>query len=329
MQDAKRRGSRFGTRCRLVGSPLAAVLLCGVAGCTTLDKPESAGAATPGISAPKENETFPNLGSVPDQAPPVRSAAERQEQLDVLAADRSIGQSSDGASKPEPGSPPPPQPAPQSIPAEPAAISGAAESPAPSASLPVTNLPAEPAASYSQNTIPNVPFTYQQPGARPASYASGAVMVDMSAVDGGASGADATTVVGGYPAAPTAAYAPPPPGATPAAVIYFADGSAGLDPDDRQVLQSVLALHRQQGGAFRIVGHASRDGRSGESAAEQRANMAMSWARANAVASELIRNGVDPGAVQTVGAGDSQLLYAESSPTGIAANRRAEIYFVY
>jgi outer membrane protein OmpA-like peptidoglycan-associated protein len=249
MPHASRRENRFGSRSRLFGSLLAAVGLCVLAACTALEQPESAGNATPGISAPPANETFPNLGSVPDQAPVARSSEERQKELETLSADRTAGGSPDG-------------------------------------------------------------------------------MADMGAVDGRTDDTATTTVVGGYPAAASAAYAPLP-GATPAAVIYFADGSAGLDDEDRRALQNMLAYHRQQGGAFRIVGHASRDGRSTESAAAARANMEMSWARANAVASELIRNGIDPGAVQTVGAGDSQPRYVETSPTGIAANRRAEIYFVY
>ncbi|MGE3968216.1 MAG: OmpA family protein [Dongiaceae bacterium] len=309
MRHASRRENRFGSRSRLFGSLLATVGLCVLAACTALEQPQSAGNTTPGISAPPANETFPNLGSVPDQAPAARSSEERQKELETLSADRTAGQSPDGVAAPGPGeAPPPPQPAPEPMAGEPVA-------PAP--------LPAPAPASAAQNA----PFAYQQPAGRPASYASGTVMVDMGAVDGRASDTE-TTVVGGYPAAASAAYAPLP-GATPAAVIYFADGSAGLDDEDRRALQNMLAYHRQQGGAFRIVGHASRDGRSTESAAAARANMEMSWARANAVASELIRNGIDPGAVQTVGAGDSQPRYVETSPTGIAANRRAEIYFVY
>ncbi len=314
MQHASRRENRFGARSRLFGSLLAAVGLCVLAACTALEQPESAGNATPGISAPPANETFPNLGSVPDQAPAARSHEERQKELETLSADRTAGQSPDGVAPPAPGEPPPPpQPAPEPIAGEPMA-------PSP--------LPAPAPAPLTQNAMPNAPFAYQEPAGRPASYAGGTVMVDMGAVDGRSYDAETTTVVGGYPAATSAAYAPLP-GATPAAVIYFADGSAGLDDEDRRALQNMLAYHRQQGGAFRIVGHASRDGRSTESAAAARANMEMSWARANAVASELIRSGIDPGAVQTVGAGDSQPRYVETSPTGIAANRRAEIYFVY
>jgi len=273
MQHASRRDSRFGSRIRFFESLLVAVGLSVLAACTTLEQPKSSGNQAPGISAPPANETFPNLGSVPDQAPPTRTSTERQQELETLSADRAAGHAPDGVAAPAPGEPPPPpQPSPGPIGAE-----AGTPSPAP--------------APLAQNAMPNAPLPSQQPAGRAASA--------------------------------------PLPGATPAAVIYFADGSAGLDDEDRRALQDMLAYHWQQGGAFRIVGHASRDGRSAESTAEEQANMEISWARANAIASELIRNGIDPNAVQTIGVGDTQPLYVETSPTGIAANRRADIYFVY
>lgn len=341
MRDAKRGESRFGVERPLGRSLLFCMLPLAFAACTAIEPSETNAGGTPGITAPSGNETFPNLGSVPDQAPPAPSSAERTEVLEGLSADREQGQHTDqelggesaGATIP----PSPPQPAPAAIPGEPAAPSfgatpppsaptsdGSMESPAPEASLPSASASA---ATSGQNVIPAGPFAYHQSGLRPATYASGAVTVDMKALDGGSPGSYPTTVVGGS-GAPAVAVALQPPG-MPAAVIYFGDGSAELDAEDRSVLEGLLAVHRRQGGAFRVIGHASRDGRSAESAAAERANMEMSWARANAVARELVRNGVDPGAVETVGAGDSQLRYTESSPTGIAANRRAEIYLVF
>jgi len=167
----------------------------------------------------------------------------------------------------------------------------------------------------------------------PASYASNAVTVDMSAVD---RGGGAPTF---YPNAMANAYTPPAlpsmipprtsfaPGAAggPAGMIYFGEGGAKLDASDRDVLKSVAAIYRQRGGVIRVVGHSSRDGAA--TYAAQQANLQLSWARANAVARELARDGVDPGAIQADGLGDSQPVYLESTAAGRAANRRVEIYF--
>jgi outer membrane protein OmpA-like peptidoglycan-associated protein len=178
---------------------------------------------------------------------------------------------------------------------------------------------------------------YQQPTALPASYAGNAVTVDMGAVDRGG-GAPSF-----YPTAMSQAYVPPPtpatlaqpapmpmpnsPGAAggPAGIIYFAEGGAALDARDREVLKSVAAIYRQRGGIVRIVGHSSQDGAT--SLAAQQANLEVSWARANAVARQLAKDGVDPGAIQADAVGANQPLYLETSGAGGAANRRVEIYF--
>jgi len=51
-----------------------------------------------------------------------------------------------------------------------------------------------------------------------------------------------------------------------------------------------------------------------------------SQARANAVAKELIREGVPASRVLVEAVGDSQPVYYESMPQGEAGNRRAEIF---
>jgi outer membrane protein OmpA-like peptidoglycan-associated protein len=184
--------------------------------------------------------------------------------------------------------------------------------------------------AYYQTYQPSQPSA-QPSTLRPASYASDAVTVDMSAVDRGG-GAPSF-----YPSAMSDAYAPVPTmtqpamayspgsGGGPAGMIYFGEGGAKLDGSDREVLKSVAAIYRQRGGVIRVVGHSSRDGAADD--AGQQANLKLSWARANAVARELARDGIDPGAIQADALGDSQPIYLETTAAGRAANRRVEIYF--
>ena len=190
-----------------------------------------------------------------------------------------------------------------------------------------------PPATTVASVVPSGPFPYQSASSRPATYASGAVTVDMSAIDGGGASPYYPASLANAYAPPTysqpAAYAPATGAGGPAGMIYFGKGAAGLDASAREVLQSVAAIYRQRGGYIRLVGHASQDGGSAADFAAQQANLQLSWARANAVARELARQGVDPGAIETAAVGDSQPLYVESSATGEAANRRVEIYLVY
>ncbi len=490
------------------GRPLlAGLFMLGVAGCTSMSADEAAQPPADGSAAaippPSSNESFPNLGSVPDQAPAVPSAAERQTVIEGLSSDRSHAHYTDqelngntgGAAlappepapapeiistepapeaaptqpvetlpetpseeqpeaaaptedqpasatpsetqplaeppAPEPSSseatpdasapaaaeattvppasepltqassamtapppaapaadgPPPPEPQVAAVPAPAAAVPATSEPTAPStASMPsqpasagvplpgqpgtvvppvntampstlpapstmpaqpaitaepiasppmpaATAMPAMPPATTVASGVPSGPFPYQSASSRPATYASGAVTVDMSAIDGGGAQPYYPASLANAYAPPAysqpAAYAPGPGAGGPAGMIYFGEGAAGLDASDRAVLQSVAAIYRQRGGYIRLVGHASQDGGGAADFAAQQANLQLSWARANAVARELARQGVDPGAIETAAVGDSQPAYVESSATGEAANRRVEIYLVY
>jgi outer membrane protein OmpA-like peptidoglycan-associated protein len=125
-----------------------------------------------------------------------------------------------------------------------------------------------------------------------------------------------------YGAAPTyASYGQAYAGGQPMALIYFDEGSARLGPDDQNVLRQIAGMQRRYGGVVHVVGHAS----TGTGSAQQ-ANQRVSQARADAVAQQLVSYGVPPAAIQTVAAGDSQPLFAETAPSGEAANRRAEVY---
>ncbi len=76
----------------------------------------------------------------------------------------------------------------------------------------------------------------------------------------------------------------------------------------------------------RVVGHASR--RTGDMSYGRHiaANFNVSIDRANAVARELTRLGVEPSRLLVEAVGDSQPRYHESMPSGESENRRVEIF---
>jgi outer membrane protein OmpA-like peptidoglycan-associated protein len=116
-------------------------------------------------------------------------------------------------------------------------------------------------------------------------------------------------------------------GGEPVGLIYFREGSSDLSDDDRGVLEQIAQIQRSYGGVVNVVGHASVGGASSVNYTQhQEANQRISEARANAVAQELMKFGVPLGAIRASAAGDSQPLYSEVAPTGVAGNRRVEVY---
>ena len=158
-----------------------------------------------------------------------------------------------------------------------------------------------------------------------------------------ASAAPVTPVAPPTPAAPPAA-APTrqaslvqPPPERPRAVlktvqvatIYFNDGSARLSANDRRLVDQVAEAARRTGGTIRIVGHSSMSASAGDAERAAMVNYKVSLDRANAVAVELLRSGVPDSRLQVIAEGSRNPIYAESSRTGSAGNRRAEIYLDY
>ncbi|WOF74008.1 OmpA family protein [Parvibaculaceae bacterium PLY_AMNH_Bact1] len=116
------------------------------------------------------------------------------------------------------------------------------------------------------------------------------------------------------------------PGNIPPYVVSFAHGSTGLNAEDRQKIAAAAASAAAYNGIVRVVGHASS--RTGDLGVGDHllANFNVSMKRANAVANELIRAGLDPSRVVVEAKGDAVPVYYESMPAGEAGNRRAEIF---
>lgn len=113
------------------------------------------------------------------------------------------------------------------------------------------------------------------------------------------------------------------------ATIYFPKGSSRLSDEDRAIMQQVADIVQSRAGTVRVIGHSSVGQPTEDDARRQRLNFRVSMARANMVASELLRLGVPGNKLQVIAEGARKPIYAESQPTGAAGNRRTEIYMNY
>ena len=349
----------------LIGLPLtraAAVLVLvaplGLSACSFLDPgdPETAGAAR-GPAAASEPKGFPSLGSVPRRAPRTSSSAERQRVAQGLAAARRTAGSRlprldrrprAGASTAAPPPPPavprartaPPASAPRPVVASgngsPRAGDRAAMTEAPPAAPPTGTAAAPRVAALASVGPERQAFTqaFAQALAQSASAAA-ATPPDTSF----AAPAAAPLTAGQTPVPdvvrtaynePLAAASGSPvvaPGADASATVHFANGSARLNGEAKAIVRGVAEAWKAQGGAVRVVGHASRPAAANPATRRHKlVNFGISLDRATAVANELIRLGVDRSAVRIAAVGDSRPVFDESMPEGEAGNRRAEIF---
>ncbi len=110
------------------------------------------------------------------------------------------------------------------------------------------------------------------------------------------------------------------------AVIYFGHAGAGLDREDRQVLDKVAGLYDKHGGGLRVVGHASSRTATMDMIQHRMVNLDISMRRAENVADALVEAGVPRGEITVEARADRDPAYHEFMPTGEAGNRRAEIF---
>jgi outer membrane protein OmpA-like peptidoglycan-associated protein len=111
----------------------------------------------------------------------------------------------------------------------------------------------------------------------------------------------------------------------PVASILFGEGSARLGAADRETLARVAAIAQELGRTVRVVGHAGRPG-GGEGTKRELAEFSLSLDRANAVAQELMRNGIPAERLVVAAVGDAEPLVIAGSAAAEAPNRRAEVF---
>ena len=110
------------------------------------------------------------------------------------------------------------------------------------------------------------------------------------------------------------------------ATILFPNGSSRVGKRDRRVLRQVIAQYRKVGGRLRIVGHASRRTVTNDPVLHKMTNFQVSAARAERVAKELVKMGVNANKLFVGSVSDRVPRYYEYMPSGEAGNRRAEIF---
>jgi outer membrane protein OmpA-like peptidoglycan-associated protein len=117
-------------------------------------------------------------------------------------------------------------------------------------------------------------------------------------------------------------------GPAPTAVVFFPGDGTTLSPAARSQIKAAVSQYKAMGagGAIRVVGHSSS--RTANMPVEKHLELIFekSQQRANAVAQELIHEGVPADRVLIEAVGDSQPVYYESMPKGEDGNRRAEIF---
>ncbi|MSO65478.1 MAG: OmpA family protein [Alphaproteobacteria bacterium] len=111
----------------------------------------------------------------------------------------------------------------------------------------------------------------------------------------------------------------------PVTAIRFGEGAARLGPGDRETLARVAAIAQELGSRIRVVGHAGRPGGS-EGPKREFAEFSLSLDRANAVAQELMKNGVTAERLVIEAVGDAEPLVIAGTAAEEAPNRRAEVF---
>ena len=272
-----------------------------------------------------ENTGTPSLTSVPSR-PAVGSESVRDRVVEGLISDRDNARYTDEAIRlqgstrevqtPQAASAPEPVATP-SAPArftDPIAVT---PQPAPTvAQVPSTQVaaPTPPPARFTPPSIATPQIASVPPAFTPPQSAasSQSVVVDMSALDGG-----------GYN--PISAQISDE---AQVATIQFSHSSSRLDARDQQLINTVAAVARQNGGNVLVVGHASSRTIQLPKSTHEVANFQVSFARANAVAQALIQAGVARERITVEAVSDDQPIYSEAMPTGEAGNRRAEIFIL-
>ncbi|MFI5024253.1 MAG: OmpA family protein [Alphaproteobacteria bacterium] len=110
-----------------------------------------------------------------------------------------------------------------------------------------------------------------------------------------------------------------------AAIVFFAEGSAAIDPRQVAKLKPLVEGVGRDGGSLEVVGHASQTGDGLDQTKLDNFNLSVE--RASAVAEALGRLGIKSGALVVRAEGDSAPVVATESVQGDAANRRVDIFY--
>ena len=325
--------------------------------------------------------SYPNLASVPDQAPATSSAADRRQIVEGLVADRRNARHTGAADQAAAPAPPPTPPSTAEAAPPPAAAPGRIGVPSIVQGGPRPIVPPPAGAPRPRSVAPAsaaVPPSASEPPPAPQAAAPAAPVVVLQPPPTAASPPppprdDFTTVAQVFAAriaesgpavttAPAHLRLPAPPADEPPSpvaeaeagpdaaasaaaasaaprpvgadagepvIVYFANGSSRVAARERAKVAEIVRRYAAGGGAVRIVGHASSRTLNLPIDRHKLVNLWISMDRAEAVARELVRQGVPPGAIAVEARADNEPRFFESMPAAEASNRRAEVYLEF
>ncbi len=283
--------------------------------------------------AEEAEEGYPDLADVPADAPST-SESERADATEGLIADRNQAQYTEQVRRREPLDVRPLQ--------EDEGTAPASDEPPPPVAAPVPQVTEVDTAPRSRPSLAER-LGANPPPPPPASAEAAPPpppLPSIASMGSAPTATSGTTVIGGADstAAPQLAAVPNAmstydPSAyrvsTHIATITFPSGSSRLTASDRRVLDDVLNLHKQYGGAVRVIGHASSRTQDLDPLRHKLVNFRVSMNRANSVASALMTKGLSAEQLFVGAVSDNEPLYYEVMPSGESGNQRAEIFLDY
>ena len=111
-----------------------------------------------------------------------------------------------------------------------------------------------------------------------------------------------------------------------ASTIYFADGSAYLDHQDKAELNQLAYFAKEKNLKLKVLGHASSHTRDTDIGTHKLINFNVSYERAQNVMNYLIKKGVRAQDISFEALSDSRPVASETMPSGERLNRRVEVY---
>ncbi|MFL5236357.1 MAG: hypothetical protein ACJ8EL_01895 [Rhizomicrobium sp.] len=280
----------------------------------------AAPAGAEGKTVAEANDKFPVLADTPSKTPPTSSTDEQKQVANGLVADRTQAQYSAEAlqaGKEPAAAPPPPASAEANIPVPPpssadagqtAAAASTPSAPPPASSSAPANPP--PASTASAAPVPSPP---------PAAASDAVLGFQPSRAP--ALDPNVARIVSGAPTSPNqrlASLNAAVPNGPVVATIAFAADSVALDANSVAQVQAAISAYRAKGGQgyVRLIGHASSGAPNLPADKQLAQSFAQSHACADAVARELIKQGVPA----------NKVLIDATSTLAAGEPRRVEIF---
>lgn len=329
---------------RMRGATVAALLvtMLGLGACSSVpgwadptqwfagdDAPTTSPDTAEKAATAEKDARFPNLSRVPPRPVEQTSDKDKSRALNTLAADSQNARHTDEELRARPADsttpPPAPKPPVSQLPAaQQQQVAQAAPAQQPAAQQAVTLQPPAPTAPAPAPRAPAASSSTADTFAQSLAQSSATTLPPNLAQSQPAP-------LGAAPGQPAFAAGSAVPGSSQLlAVVRFSNGETGLGNDDKALIRKVAEYFKGVGGkgTLQVVGFASSRTGDMEASSHRQLNYSLSQKRAEAVAAELRRRGVDRASIRAEARADSAPVYYEAMPRAEDYNRRVEIYLV-